>query len=124
MNTKEFTVTSNCADGTILKGKFVAKMRLSHRDNLKMDGFRRQLLGDKPEAAGDEAQGTATVFAKLWTHITDAPSWWKDSGNGLDLEDGAPVMDVFNALVALEKETLEDLKKKAEEARADLKTDK
>lgn len=122
-NEHVFTMNVEGTSGERHKGVFKFKIRLSHRDTLKMDAFRRELLGQNPENAGVDAFATAKVFAKVWTHLLEAPSWWKESGNGLDLDDEEPVMDLLAAIQAKEKEGKVELTKKADEAKVELQAE-
>ena len=109
--------------GESFKGVFKAKPRLSHRDTLLQDQLRHDLLGPKPEAAGQAAVANSLVFSKIWTHLTDAPSFWKDAGNGVDLLDEAPVVAVYDEIVRIEKEASDAVKKAGEKAAEKLKAE-
>lgn len=102
--------------GEAFKGVFKAKPRLTHNDRLLRDQIRRDLLGPKPEEASAEAKNIAFVLSKIWVHLTEVPSWWKDSRNGRDLEDEVPVAAVFEAIEKLELESLAAVQKKGEKA--------
>lgn len=91
------------------RGVFEVKLTLSHRESLVKDQRRRELLGPKPEAADKEARNIAFVFAKLYIHITKAPSWWTEADGGVDLLDEAPVMEVLKKLEELEEAALAKL---------------
>lgn len=120
-NERSFPISVTGANtGEQYRGTFKVKIRLSHRDTLKMNGFRRDLLGGNADGNSMDAVATAQVFSKVWTHIVDAPSWWKDSGNGLDLQDEEPVMELLKCIQEFEKEAGDALKKKGEEARKEL----
>lgn len=107
--------------GETFKGVFKVKTRLSHRDTLLQDQMRRDLLGPKAEAAGQAAVANSLIFSKIWAHLIEAPSWWKDSGNGVDLFDEKPVVAVFDQIVKLEKDAIESVKKAGEKAAEELK---
>lgn len=116
-----FTVNVTGANtGEEYKGVFKAKPRLTHRDALRRDQLRRELLGTG-ENAGVAAVNIADIFSKIWVHVTDAPSWWKDAGSGLDLTDEEPIVEVYEAVVKMEKEAIEAVKKQAESAQKELK---
>lgn len=120
-NVKEFTI-STTVDGEPRKGLFKMKLRLSLRDLLRMDEFRRSLIGQKPEAPSETAVYMSNVFSKLWTHTLEAPNWWKDAGNGLDLEEIEPVIAVFDELNKAEKEYADELEKEAKAAKESLQS--
>lgn len=120
-------IAINC-DGEVTgekyKGVFKIRPRLSHRDTLLRDQFRRELLGQGGDAADANAQNIAEVFSKIWAHTIEAPIYWKDSNRGLDLLDEAPVVAIYKAIVEKEKEFVDALKKAGEEAAKDLKPSK
>jgi hypothetical protein len=101
-------------------GSFKIKTKLSHRDNLKQDQIRRELIGNKPDGAYSDVQGTATIFAFLQTYIIDAPKWWRENGEGLDLLDSNVAIEVWNAAIKRLKELQDEKTKAAEEAKAAL----
>ena len=109
--------------GETFRGNFKAKPRLSHRDTLLQDQMRRDLLGPKPTDAGQAAIASSLVFSKIWIHLTEAPTFWKEAGNGVDFLDEAPVVAVYDNIVRIEKEAIEAIKKDGEKAAADLKVD-
>lgn len=106
-----------------LRGKFRVKVRLSYRDILNMDSRRRQLLGP----AGGEADGLAALIAstlsKVQTHTLEAPSWWKEAGDGLEFEDINVILKVAAELNKVEVDYMEGLKKAAEEAKPTLQAE-
>lgn len=102
------------------KGLFRVKPLLSHRDRLRMDELKRQLLGSQLDSASPSALQISSIFSKIWVHLQDAPSWWKDAGNGVDLLDEEPVVEVLEKIASLEKESAAELTKTAEKAKAEL----
>jgi hypothetical protein len=101
-------------------GTFKIKTRLSHKDTLSKDGFRRDLLGGSPGEPSLQAATTAELLATIWVHLQEAPQWWKSSNNGLDLEDEEPILEIFNEIVKVTKAAAEARAKKVEAAKADL----
>ena len=111
----EFSVSvTGEVTGETFKGVFKAVPRLSHRDNLRRDQLRRDLLGGRPEDASPDAMNVSLVFSKIWVHLTESPSWWRDSGNGVNLLDEAPVAAVFDNVARIEREAIGAVKKQAE----------
>ena len=106
--------------GKTWKGMFATKIRLSHRDQLKQDELRRDLLGAKPEHASPRAQNAAEVFSFVLAHLTESPQWWSMNGNGLDLEDDNVVGEIYGKIVEIKLKAQEKLKADAEGAKADL----
>lgn len=118
----EFTINvTGEITGDTFRGVFKVKPRLSHRDTLLQDQMRRDLLGPKPGEAGQSAVASALVFSKIWAHLAEAPNWWKDAGNGVDLLDEAPVVAVYDAVQKVEKEAVDAVKKAGEKAAEELK---
>lgn len=123
MSTPNETTYAMSVEGSVTgeqyRGAFKFKIRLSHRDTLRQDALRRDLLGPNPEGQlpSQAADSTSRVFSKIWIHLLDAPDWWKAKGNGLDLDDEEPVMDLLNQIQTKEKEANLALQKKAEEAK-------
>jgi hypothetical protein len=114
--------------GTIYKGKFSAKRFLSHNDHLTQDRLKRELLGGvNPEHAGPRAVSIAEVVSQCMVRLDpkELPSWWKDSANGLNLVDEKPLATVYEKVMEIETKSLEEVQKKAEDAKKqlfDLKT--
>lgn len=102
------------------KGVFKSKIRLSHRDQLRQDEIRRDLLGKNPETASPRAQNAADVFSFVLIHLIEAPQWWAMNGNGLDLEDDNVVAEVYGKIVEIKVEAQKKLKDEAEAAKAEL----
>lgn len=112
---EEFTINvTGETTGESFRGVFKAKPRLSHRDTLTQDQMRRDLLGPKPAEAGPGAVASSTVFSKIWIHLTEAPNWWKEAGNGVDLLDEAPVVAVYDQVQKIEQAAIDKVKKPAE----------
>jgi hypothetical protein len=111
-------------EGSITKqrfqGLFKVRPLLSHRDKLRRDELKRSLIGAQPDATSVNAMRISEIFSKIWAHTVEAPSWWKDAGNGLDLIDEEPVVAVIDKIVELEQELLGTLTKAGEEAKATL----
>jgi hypothetical protein len=120
----EFSVTvEGETTGETFKGVFKARPRLSHSLTLLRDQFRRDLIGTKSEGASQEAINVATVFSKIWAHVVDAPSWWKESGKGLELLDESVIAAIYENVLRIEREASVSIKKAGEEAAKVLKED-
>lgn len=103
-------------------GEFTTKLRLSHRDQLARDRISRELLGDtRPDFASPRAINQANIFSDLRVRLTQAPAWWKESAEGLDLEDDNVVAEVYNKALKFENDELLKLKENAEKAEKELK---
>lgn len=104
--TEQFTIDA----GPQYPGLFKMKVRLTHRDILVQDQFRRELLGPGRGEPSPGAQAVADVFSKLWVHIVEAPLWWKEAGNGIELADEDPVAAVYKEVLRIEKEAVDKVK--------------
>lgn len=109
--------------GDPYRGVFKVRLRLSHRDTLRKDQIRRDLLGTSPEAASNQAILLADVMSELVVRVIEAPSFWTSNGNGLDLPDEAPVAEVYKQTMAAANAATEAIKKAGEAALKDLKSE-
>ncbi len=107
--------------GTELTGNFEAKQRLSHRDYLNKDAFRRSLIGDRADQAATDTMVRAEMLSHLKASIVDAPKWWRESSDGLDLYDDNVVFDLYNKVVEGQNKAVEAIQKKGEEAKERLR---
>jgi hypothetical protein len=107
--------------GETFRGDFRAYKFLTHRQQLMLDQRRREILGTLPDGASVRAVNQATIFAQVQVRLSDAPKWWIESGNGIDLVDDNVVLAVFDNVMKVEQEALEAVKKKAEDAKESLK---
>jgi hypothetical protein len=107
--------------GETFRGEFRASKFLTHRQQLLLDQKRRELLGTNPDSASVRARNQAEVFSQLFVRLTEAPRWWTESGNGMDLVDDNIMVEVFGGAMKVEEEAMAAIKKKAEEAREALK---
>lgn len=102
-------------------GEFRAKKRLSHRDHLRKDQVRRELLGGQPGVPTERALSTAMILSELAVRLTKTPDWWVDAGNGIDLEDDNVIGVVYNEALKIEADAIEAKKKKAEKVQEGLR---
>lgn len=126
MDTVEFTISViGETTGETLRGKFRAKKRLTHLDRLQRDQIRRDLLGaTSPGTASAEAQSLALGLADLRVRLTETPTWWKDSNDGLDLADENALVAVYEGAQKVEQEARLAVQKAAEAAAEALKKEK
>lgn len=61
------------------------------------------------------------MIGQVSTKVIDAPKWWDDSSDGLELEDGNVITEIYNAILAAEEESTEEVKKESEVALDKLK---
>lgn len=95
-------------------GEFRAKKRLSHRDHLRKDQVRRELLGGQAGLATERAITTSMILSELAVRLTKWESWWDVCGKGLDLEDDNVIGVLYDKVIAIENEAVEGKKKAAE----------
>jgi hypothetical protein len=121
-NSATFVVDNVTGDttGQIWVGKFSAKKRLNFNDQLRMDNFRRQMLGAAEGEPTPRAASMAHIFSNLLVRLIEAPSWWVDADEGRELEDENLVLDVYEKALKVETDAREEISKKAEAAKADL----
>jgi len=84
-------------------GVFKIKTRLSHRDSLRKDQIRRELIGTHSESVSNQAFSIAEAFSIISAHVVDAPQWWIAAGNGMDLEDNNVVEKVLKEIEGAKK---------------------
>lgn len=101
-------------------GLFKMKPILSHREKLRRDELKRQVLGSNPESATEDSVRTAVIFSKIWIHLTESPAWWREANNGIDLLDEEPVLAVLDKIIELEGEILNKTQKDGEAAKKEL----
>lgn len=101
-------------------GIFKIRLLLSHRQKLQKDESKRQLLGTLPDSASVDAMKTAIIYSKCWAHVIDAPGWWKEAGNGLDLLDDEPAGLLYDKIVSMEESLTNTVEKEGEEAKKEL----
>lgn len=102
--------------GQTFEGVFKARPLLSHRARLDSDKMRRSLIGEKPEEASESTVHTAVVLSYIFHHLESSPAWWRESGNGLNLIDFAPVQAVYDAILKIETDVYTEIKKAGEDA--------
>jgi len=123
MKLNEANFELNCtgvASGERYVGKFKTKLRLSHRDMLRKDASRRELLTN---ATGNPEPGVAAIaelLSTIWVHLIEEPKWFTDSNRGLDLLDEEPIIEIFQHIMRLKNESSESSKKEAEQAKEQL----
>jgi len=121
-NQESFTVdVLGDVSGVQRTGKFTVKRRLSFRDQLARDNFRRSLLGPSVGDPYVRAANLAELFSETMVRIIDAPSWWKDSDNGLELEDDNVFRAVYIKTMECDVEAKRAMAEAAKKAEADLK---
>jgi hypothetical protein len=105
------------------EGLFKAKTKVSIKDRLKEDEFRRSILGVDSQNAGVEASMIASAVAYLAVRLVEFPDWWKASEGGLKLEDSNVLAEVNNKAMAEVAKEYQKLAKKAEEAQVEIKAE-
>lgn len=106
--------------GNLWYGPFKAKQRLSLRDQLNRDKIRRELLGAQGGTPDDRALSIAIIVSELAVRITDSPDWWKQTSNGLDMDDGNVVSKVYDEVMKIEADAVAERKKSASKAKEEL----
>ena len=119
---KSFVINvTGASTGRLYEGLFKAKPLLSHREKIRQDVLRRRILETEGGAVpGEDANNIANIFSKIWVHVTEAPSWWKDARDGIELLDEEPVIAVLNEVLRVQKEMQDSMQKQGEEAKVSL----
>jgi hypothetical protein len=115
--TATFTINTTGEDtGRVYSGKFKVKTILSRRDNFVADERRRMILGTNPTQAAPALQGEAYILGQLFVRIIEAPKFWQDSDNGLDIEDANVIGEIFKLTIEKQEELKNSVKDEAEKA--------
>ncbi len=110
------------ASKTNFKGVFKVKTRLSFRDQLRIDQIRRDLLGPDPAGnASGEAMAIAIALADLAVHVIEAPLWWKEAKNGIELQDENVLLLIWEKTKEAKRVAIEGDNKEADEAKGELR---
>jgi len=121
LDPKSFTISvTDKITGELVRGAFKVKTRLSWRDQLARERIRLDLLGPLAAQASVRAREQADLVSELAVRIVEAPQFWKEADNGLDLQDDAIMVEVFNEAIKAEAEAIAALKKLGEEAKVEL----
>jgi hypothetical protein len=107
--------------GEIWVGDFVAKERLTHRDVLRKDQIRRELLGAAGGSPDARAMSVAFIVSELTVRLTKMPKWFEESGFGLDLEDESVLALVYDKAIKVQLDAQAARKKAAEDKKEELK---
>jgi hypothetical protein len=99
--------------GRSYEGKFTVKTLLSRRENFVADERRRFILGMNGTQAAPSLSGEAYMLGQLSVRIIDAPKWWTDSDNGLDLVDENIIGLVYRLMEERVKEAEDEIAGKA-----------
>jgi hypothetical protein len=107
--------------GLTWSGEFRAKKRLSHKDHLRKDQVRRELLGGQPGVPGERALTTSMILSELAVRLTKVPGWWTENGDGLEFQDDNVIGVVYDEALKVEREAAEKTKKAAEKIQEQLR---
>lgn len=107
--------------GETFDGLFEVRVALSHRDVLKEDEIYRASLGANPQDAAPYPASIAAAIAYLRIRLKVAPTWFMQSGYGLDLLDENVLIEINNTARAKVAEEIARHVKEAAAAAAELK---
>lgn len=100
--TVEFKINEVGDDtGNPYTGTFKVKTLLDRKDRFLADERRRAIIGSNAADALITLQEEAFILGQLSVRVVDGPRWWKDSNNGLLLEDGNVIVKLYE--IALQK---------------------
>lgn len=106
---------------SLWNGDFAAKPFLTHRDRLKSDQYRRELIGVFSDNAGTGAVNRAFLLSQILVRLTKAPEWWTNSNNGLDLYDDNVILAIYEKCDKIEEEAIAAMKGESDLARKEIK---
>jgi hypothetical protein len=122
LETTEFRVSVNGdKSGETYMGSFKCLRRLSHRQELARDRKYRELLGENPDSASQNAKDKAEVFADLYVCLAEVPAWWKEAGFGIDLVDDNVISEVWSETIKIRLAAIKEVQDKGKAAEARLK---
>lgn len=101
-------------------GNFKVKPVLHQADQLARDALTRDFLGQNPKDASPRAVSQAVILAEIQIRSVETPNFWRESKNGLTLFDESVMSAIYDKIMEVEKNWREEVKKKADEARAAL----
>lgn len=102
--------------GKSYDGKFTVKTLLTRRENFVADERRRFILGTNAQGAVPSLSGEAYMLGQLSVRIVDAPQWWVDSDNGLDIVDENIIGILYKLMEEKVKEAEEEIAAKAKQS--------
>lgn len=106
--------------GKTWDGDFTFKPILSFADQMKVERFKRDLLGAGPYDGIDPVVIIrASILAKLSAFIVEAPSWW---GNGLNHSDDNLLEELYNKLQKIQEDYSNKILSDGNSAQKDLAT--
>lgn len=102
------------------KGTFTVKVGLSMQEQHTVELERTRMMADyKNPSPG--LMRIAIALSDLTVRIVESPSWWRETGNGYDILDRNVVEEIFIKSMDAETEWKKAIKKKAEEAREEVR---
>lgn len=122
-NEASFSINVTAASGENYAGPFTIRKRLSHVQTLRRDELRRQLLGSNSDNVPVDLQKNAIVLSTCASYVKNAPKWWTENSNGLDLLDEEPVSKVFEEISKVVDAVEAELKAKEAKATEVLKVE-
>ena len=106
--------------GKTWAGEFKTRKYLSHRLKIQRDVIIRQLLGETNPQLSLQIERSAKL-ADCQVALSAFPDFWKDNGFGLDLVDDNLLDTIQEHVTRIQRETVESVRKKAQEATDRLK---
>ena len=113
----EFSITViGTTTGNTYAGKFKAKPKLSHADQMRRDRVRREFLGPNGNEATSRAQSQAEVFSDLMVTLVETPEWWLATDNGTALFDDNVIKEILDNVERIRREAADEVQRGAEAA--------
>jgi hypothetical protein len=102
--------------GKRYEGNFTVKTKLTRRDAFSADQIRRQIIGPNQNEAIPDLILESFYLAQIKVRVIEAPKWWKDSVDGLELEDPNVAEELYKLAKAEEDGRRDAVLKEAEAA--------
>lgn len=101
-------------------GTFKIRPVLTQAEQLTRDSIMRDLLGGRASDATPRAASQAMLLAEIRVRSIETPMFWREASDGLNLYDESVMAAVYDKIQETEKNWRQEIKKKAEEAKAEL----
>jgi hypothetical protein len=107
--------------GQTFMGAFSVLKRLTHRLELNKNRTYRELLGPNSADSDDDSKLRAEILSELSVAFTTVPAWWQECSGGLDIPDSNVIVKLYELVMGVRKQAIDDLNKKSTETVKELK---
>ncbi|WNM70150.1 hypothetical protein [Myxococcus phage Mx1] len=109
------------ATGKTYTGDFVVQVVLGSRHHFLTDQLYRKYLGGDPTHADSDVKFRAKVLSEINGAIVQAPLFWREEGDGVDLLDDNVLSEVYSGLLKKVEEFENERQEKTKAAADKLK---